>query len=375
MRAVKTNPVFLTGADKDLIIFFQRDVRTHNAMRFLTIAFGSRGVAKSDDKYQLFLTKDNKIMDIRLTETFYKNYTYMSEIYSEGLILKDYDQPRGKIEDFRTYCFQTNDGFMTFDYAASTVAKHDLIPKEDLAKFGTVFEPVVPPAQKWFSDKFEQYAESNRSIKPDGGWGIVSTTTGDVLEAALLLVDYPFSEDGLEVMTFGPKGLYWNEYTTVAGQKVPKLIPQFYQDNLKQTQGNWSNFMRGFVGSTLPLGHVKNTIAIETQISNEHYSNGIERINASAMTLASLSSDVPYERRLAPAMVPLTEDHVQALSLNTYVSYFIEWESRLIKFGFGSSMGKNKGKTPTIDEFKEEMKKRGLQQMIDIFNLAYEKVK
>lgn len=372
MRAIKTNPVLLTGENRDLIIFYQRDVNKKIDPRRLAEAWGLPGVQKDDFFY---ITKDNKIQDVRLTDRYYEIMTYISELYSEGLILQDFDQPRGTVEVFRTYCFQTNDGFMSFDYAASTVSQHDLLPPEDLAKFGTVFEPVVPPAAPWFSSEFEQYSQSNRSIKSDGGWGIASSATGDTLNAALMLLDYPFSEDGLNVMTFGPSGLYWTEYTTIAGEQVPKLIDQFDTDMLKYASGNWSNFMRGFVGSTLPAGHVKNTIAIETQVSNEHYSNGIERIAASGMTLASLSNDVAPERRLSPTNLPLNEDQVDALSLNTFQAYQNEWETRIMKFGFGNDIAGGEGKTPTVAEYKAELVARGLEKMQQIYNMAFDSVK
>jgi len=373
MRAVKTNPQYLTGEDKELIVFYPRDINgSRDAMRRFLASWGVVGTDSRNDHW--FVQKDNTLNDARLTDKYYVGIGYLEQLYKEGLILKDFDQPIGTINNFRTYCFQNNNGFMTHDYAASTVSQHDLIPPEDLAKFGTVFEPVVPPAAQWFSNEFEHFSESNRSIKSDGGWGIVSSLNETTLEAALKLLDYPFSEDGLNVMTFGPKGLYWNEYTTVAGKQVPKLIPQFYDDILKQAQGNWSNFLRGFVGATLPTGHVKNTIAIETQISNEHYGNGIERIASSGMTMLSLRTDVSPERRIAPAMVPLTEDQTEALSLNTYSAYHLEWFNRAVKYGFGADLPSGEGKVPTAAEFKAELINKGLQKAVQLNNIAYKKI-
>ena len=369
MRAVKTNPRYLTGEDKDLIIFYARDVNNDNRMRNAGQLWGIRGTDSRADHWRI--AADNTLEDLRLTDDYYMMMDNLNQLYKEGLINQDFDQPRGNINNFRSYCFQNNDGFLSYDYAASTVSQHDLLPPEDLAKFGTVFEPVVPPAAKWFGSDFEQFSESNRSVKNEGGWGIVKGIDENTMNAALLLLDYPFSDDGLEVMTFGPKGLFWSEYTTVGGKQVPKLIPAFYEQTLEFTQGNWSNFMRGFVGATLGIGHVKQTIAIETQVSNEHYANGINRILDSGMTLASLGNDVSPDRRLALTIIPLSEDQVESLSLASYAVYHEEWENRLIKYGFGAALPSGEGKVPTAEAYKAELVNRGLEQTVKIYNMVY----
>ena len=369
MRAIKTNPQYLTGEDKDLIVFYIRDLNNDMRMRNLAQIWGVRGLDSRADHW--LITKENTLKDLRLTDEYYMGMDNLNKLYREGLVLQDFDQPKGNINNFRTYCFQNNDGFMSYDYAASTVSLHDLIPPEQLAEYGTIFEAVVPPAADWFGEGLEQFSESNRSVKNEGGWSAVKDVSPETMKAALLLMDYPFSKEGLEVMTFGPKGLYWNEYTSIGGQQVPKLIPQFYEDNLQYTQGNWSNFMRGFLGATLGIGHVKQTIAIETQISNEHYANGHNRILNSPMTLASLTSDVPPERRLALTIIPLSEDQVESLSLNSYSLYHEEWENRIMKFGFGGELPGGEGRVPTAEEYRAEMVNRGLEQTEKIYNLVY----
>jgi putative aldouronate transport system substrate-binding protein len=373
MRAAKTNPVYLTGEDKDLITFYPRRQREGNSMRRIGAAWGIRGY---DSKLQehIIITKENTLQDIRMTDDFYRVCGYMTQLYKEGLILEDFDQERGTVSDFRAFCFQSNDGFMSHDYAASTVSLHDVIPPEDLARYGTIFESVVPPAAQWFSDEFEHFSNSNRTLKPIGGWGIVSTLEGDKLNAAIKLLDYPFSPDGLDVMTFGPKGLYWNEYTTISGQQVPKLIPQTQEDITKYAQGNWSNFLRANLGATLGCGHIKNTIAIETRVSNEHYANGIKRIDDSGMTISSLGTNVPPERRKEPVLVPLTEDQVEALGTASYDPYHREWENRAMKYGYGGVMPDGT-KVPTAAEHKATLIAKGLEQTLKIYNAAFDTVK
>jgi len=369
MRAVKANPVYLTGEDKDLTIFSQRRVKDVDKVRMLAVIWGIRGVDSRNEFY--FLDKNGSLVDARMDDDYLTGLENMHKLYEEGLILQDFDQAKGQVSDFRKLNFQTNDGFITYDYAASTVALHDLIPAEDLEKYGTVFEPVVSAAAPWFSDEFEHYSEGNRSVKTKGGWGIASHTKGAKLDAALRLIDYPFSPEGLNVLSFGPKGLYWNELVDVNGKKVPKLIEQFKIDRDEYASGNWSNFMRGFVGATFGIGHLKQTIALETQVSNEHYANGLSRIAKSPTTLASLSTSVPPERRVVPTILPLNEDQVEALSVNTFKAYYLEWQTRIIKYGFGAKIPNSSEAVPTREAFVQALKDKGIELETRVMNQAY----
>ncbi len=369
MRAVKANPVYLTGENKDLTIYFPRRVKDDDKARMLATIWGVRGIDSRNGLY--YLDSDDNVVDARDTDEFLTALDNLHKLYQEGLVLEDFDQAKGQTTDFRSINFQTNDGFLAYDYAASTVALHDLIPEDLQAQYGTVFEPVVSAAAPWFNDEFEHYAESNRSVKTKGGWGITTNTKDDQLDAALRLLDYPFTEDGLAVMSFGPKGLYWNDYTEIGGKQVPKLIDQFMVDRDTYANGNWSNFMRGFIGATFGIGHVKQTIALEQQVSNEHYKNGIDRILNSTTKLASLSTDVPPERRLMPTILPLNEDQIEASSINTYGQYYDEWQTRIIKYGFGTKIPNSSDSVPTKEQFKQDLVDKGIEIDQTIRNQAY----
>lgn len=373
MRAVKANPVYLTGEDKDLTVFFPRRIQEAARVRMLGAIWGIQGVDARNNFY--YFNADNEVVDARLDEKYLAGLDNLNKLYKEGLILSDFEQARGQVNDFRGINFQTNDGFITYDYAASTVALHDLIPAEQMAVFGTEFEPVVPAAAKWFGDEFEHFAESNRSVKTEGGWGIAAHTTGDELNAALRLVDFPFSEDGLNVMSFGPKGLYWNEYIEFGGKQVPKIVDQFNIDRDTYASGNWSNFMRGFIGSTFGVGHVKQTLAIEAQVSNAHYANGINRITNSPTKLAAMAGDADARRRVVPTIFPLNEDQLEAISVNTFGQYYDEWQTRVIKYGFGAKIPNSTDAVPTKDQFVQDLKDKGIEQQTRIMNQAYSTIK
>ncbi|GAU75740.1 hypothetical protein [Fusibacter sp. 3D3] len=373
MRAVKTNSVYLTGEDKDLMIAYSRKVKDFEKIRFIAAMWGVRGVDSKNGYY--YLDSNNQVVDARTDDAYLTGLENLNKLYQEGLLLADFDQAKGQTSDFRSLSFQTNDGFLTYDYAASTVALHDLIPVEDKEKYGTIFEPVVSPAAQWFGTEFEHYAESNRSLKTEGGWGVTVHTKGAELDAALRLMDYPYSKEGLEVMSFGPKGLYWNDYMEFNGKQVPKLEAQFMADRDTYANGNWSNFMRGFIGATFGVGHVKQTIALETQVSNAHYAIGIERLGASTTALASLSSDVAPERRIMPTLLPLNEDQLEAKSVNTYGTYYTEWQTRIIKYGFGAKIPNSADVVPTREQFVQELKDKGIEIDVKLMNQAYDTVK
>ncbi len=369
MRAVKANPVYLTGESKDLSIFSPRRATDWLGMKSFMSIWGVQGVDSRNSFY--FINEDNKLVDARIDDEYLNGLVMFNELYQEGLILQDYDQKKGEVSDFRKLNFQTNDGFMTYDYAASTVALHNGIPEE----FGTVFEPVVSPAAPWFSDEFTHFAESNRSVKTAGGWGIASHTEGIELESALRLLDYPFSEEGLEVMTFGPEGVYWNERFEFGGKQIPKLLDSFATDAAELAGGNWSNFMRGFIGATLGVGHIKQTIALETQVSNEHYANGINRILGSNTMLAQLSSSADPKTRIVPTILPLDEDQIEAIQNATHGTYYNEWQTRIIKYGFGAAIPNSTDVVPTLEEFKANLIEKGIELETKIMNAAYDTLK
>lgn len=371
MRAVKGNALYLTGEDKDLTIYYQRRVKDNLRSRMLAAIWGVRGIDSRNAHY--YLSNEDKLVDGRLDDAYLTALENLNKLYQEGLILEDFDQAKGQVTDFRKLNFQTNDGFITYDYAASTMAQHDLV--EDIGAFGTVFEPIVSAAAPWFSDDFTHFAESNRSVKTAGGWGITTNTEGIELESALRLLDYPFSDEGLEVMTFGPKGLYWNERMEFAGKEIPKLIEAFEIDRNELASGNWSNFMRGFVGATFGVGHVKQTIAIEMQVSNEHYANGIQRISDSNTMLAQLSSSADPITRIVPTIFPLNEDQIEALSTNTFGTYYDEWQNRIIKYGFGAQIPNSTEVVPTKDNFKAILVEKGIDLEAKIMNQAYDTTK
>ncbi len=373
MRAVKANPMYLTGEDKDLTIFFPRRVADAARVRMLGAIWGIQGVDSRNNYY--YINANNELVDARMDEAYLTGLENLNKLYNEGLILADFEQARGQVDDFRGINFQTNDGFITYDYAASTVALHDLIPEEDKAVFGTIFEPVVPAAAQWFGNGFEHFAESNRSVKTEGGWGIAAHSKGDELNAALRLLDYPFSDDGLDVMSFGPRGLYWNDYMEFGGKQVPVLIDRFVEDRNTYASGNWSNFMRGFIGSTFGVGHIKQTLAIEAQVSNEHYANGINRISESPMKLASMSGTAPAETRVVPTIFPLNEDQLEAISVNTFGQYYDEWQTRIIKYGFGARIPNSTDAVPTKTQFVDELIQKGIELQTRIMNQAYNTIK
>jgi len=392
MRAVKANNYFLRAdyldgiyeaqkndanaltlaevvAANEAVIYFARQSTDYQKIKFLMTMWGIGGVQSRNNYFRF--GQDGNLEEARMEDDFLDGMELMHQLYSEGLIIKDYEQAMGTIKDFRKNNFITDNGFLSVDYNASTVNLHTV----DGVPSTTVVEVVVPPTAQWFGDEFVSFTESVRSVKPDGGWGIASHTKGATLDDALAVVDFPFSTAGNEIFSFGPRGLYWNDYTSIGGKQYPALNDQFVTDMNLYTSGNWSNFMRGYVGATFGIGFVKSTIALETQTSNEHYLPGINRLAESNMISGAFGEASDARMKVVPSIFPLTEDEVIATKTYTFGAYFIEHEVSIIKYGFGNDIPGSDAKVPTRAEFLAELKARGIEDNLAVNQTGYNRTK
>ena len=68
MRAVKANPMYLTGEDKDLTIFFPRRVADAARVRMLGAIWGIQGVDSRNNYY--YINANNELVDARMDEAY-----------------------------------------------------------------------------------------------------------------------------------------------------------------------------------------------------------------------------------------------------------------------------------------------------------------
>jgi putative aldouronate transport system substrate-binding protein len=117
------------------------------------------------------------------------------------------------------------------------------------------------PVARWNdgTEKYMRFTESWRSVKT-GGWGISKKGVGDdqnKLFACLALIDYAYSEKGTILMSYGPDAFIKTNadgsYVTFNfnGTQMPVIADATYAELWDKASGNYTNYARQFLGSTL----------------------------------------------------------------------------------------------------------------------------
>ncbi len=272
MRVVKANPGLITGTlggeakrdeQAEINVFFPRacsDNRVENIYDLVQI-WGIQGIDAECGNY--YIGGDGKVHALETTQASYDALQYLSEIYDEGLIMKDFyaqggntDRKTGWLNKY--YKKITSDaayGFMMYDYAAANGAANDIVNgigtrptdrgngfqdavenengEEEVVFKQTGITAVLPPLTYWadgqkdgwsvtqnIADKtgksLLRYYESNRALK-DQTWAIPSNS--DNVEGALRLMDIMFSPLGQLVNNYGPTK-YWAQPNTSKGDTL-----------------------------------------------------------------------------------------------------------------------------------------------------------
>jgi putative aldouronate transport system substrate-binding protein len=104
-----------------------------------------------------------------------------------------------------------------------------------------------------------RFTESWRSVKTDG-WAISKAGVGNdqnKLYAALKLIDYAYSHEGQILMSYGPdefiKTNADGSYVTFNfnGNEMPVIADATFQELWDKASGNYTNYARFYLGSTL----------------------------------------------------------------------------------------------------------------------------
>ena len=163
-------------------------------------------------------------------------------------------------EDTDTGVMLQNDaGFMHYDYNQTQT-----VYNETKLQDGEKYMAVMVPVAKWFDGTnadgvFMRFTESWRSVKTDG-WAIsVKGVEGnqDKLYAALKLIDYAYSEEGQILMSYGPDAFIKKNddgsYVTFNfnGKEMPVIADATFAELWEKASGNYTNYARQFLGSTL----------------------------------------------------------------------------------------------------------------------------
>jgi len=268
LRCVVANPQSLNGTDSIQGLFSREEAnnsRRVDMFRFAGQLFGVRGMESRQD--YLFFGTDGKLHDARQEADTYTALAKMHDIAAEGLISKAFIDAAE--ENSSTY-LENDNGFMSYDYnQTQTVMNATKLQSDEGEKYMAVMVPVA----KWFDGTeggvYMRFTESWRSVKTDA-WAIskagVEANPG-ALEKALALIDYAYSDEGQILMSYGPAAFIKEGETFIFnGKEMPVIADATYAELWEKAKGNYTNYARMYLGSTLSF--VKSQ-AFEYQCTHE----------------------------------------------------------------------------------------------------------
>ena len=281
LRCVVANARTLNGTDSVQGLFSREDnnnQRRVDMFRFAGTLFGVRGLESRQD--YLYIGTDGKMHDSRTELSSYEAMERMHDIAAEGLISKSFID----MSEESTATMLENDlGFMHYDYNQTQTVYNETKLQE-----GEKYMAVMVPVARWNDgeEKYMRFTESWRSVKTDG-WGISAKGVAgntDKLNAALKLIDYAFSPEGQILMSYGPDAfIKTGETFMFNGTEMPVISDATYAELWDKAAGNYTNYARQYLGSTLSFaksqafeyqcthevgkegaGHISNAIALGT---------------------------------------------------------------------------------------------------------------
>ena len=282
LRCVVANANTLNGTDKVQGLFTREDdnnARRVDMMRFAGNLFGIRGIESRQD--YLYIGTDDLLHDARQEVATYEALARMHKLVDEGLISEAF--VNSEAENTGTY-LENDLGFMHYDYNQTQT-----IYNETKLQDGEKYMAVMVPVARWYDGTNEdgvymRFTESWRSVKTDG-WGISAPGVAgntDKLHAALALIDYAYSPEGMILMSYGPDAFIKTNadgsYVTFLfnGTQMPEIADATRAELWEKASGNYTNYARFFLGSTLSF--VKNQ-AFEYQCTTDAGREGAGHIS------------------------------------------------------------------------------------------------
>ena len=321
LRCVVANPQTLNGTDKIEGLFSREEnnmARRADVFRFAGILFGVRGLESRQDF--LYVGNDGMLHDARQEVATYEALGRMHALAEEGLISTAFLNG----EEVKTENYLENDlGFMHYDYNQTQTVYNKT--KLDNAA-GEKYMAVMVPVARWYDGTDEngvymRFTESWRSVKTDG-WGISKAGVGDdinKLNACLALIDYAYSDEGTIMMSYGPEAFRKDETFLFNGKEMPKIADATYEELWDKAKGNYTNYARQFLGSTLSF---MKSQAFEYQCTHEVGKEGAGKISAAIglgtikhPLLAVVDDNMWYTS--VPTVLPTTKEDNQELGTFT----------------------------------------------------------
>ena len=281
LRCVVANPQTLNGTFTVAGLFSREDnnnQRKVDVFRFAGTLFGVRGLESRQD--YLYIGTDGKLHDARQEEDTYIAIERMNAMAQEGLIASSFINNEASSTDKR---LENDNGFMHYDYN-QTQTVYNATKLQDGEKYMAVIIPVAHWEDGTEGGVYMRFTESWRSVKTDG-WAISKAGVGndtDKLNAALALIDYAYSEAGQILMSYGPDAFIKTKadgsYVTFNfnGKMMPVIADATYEELWDKASGNYTNYARQYLGSTLSF--VKSQ-AFEYQCTHEVGKEGAAKIS------------------------------------------------------------------------------------------------
>ena len=327
LRCVTSNAQTLNGTNEIQGLFSREDdnnQRRIDMFRFAGTLYGVRGLESRQD--YLYVGADGMLHDARQEDATYEALERMNAMVQEGLISSSFV----KGEDTDTKTMLANDtGFMHYDYNQTQTVNNETALQE-----GEKYMAVMVPVARWYDGTndngvYMRFTESWRSVKTDG-WAISKSGVGDdtnKLNAALALIDYAYSPEGQILMSYGPDAFIKTNadgsYVTFDfnGEQMPVIADATYEELWSLASGNYTNYARQYLGSTLSF--VKSQ-AFEYQCTHEVGKEGAGYIST-AIALGTIKhpelaiADNPWYTSV-PTVLPSTKSENTALANFTELS-------------------------------------------------------
>ena len=248
LRCVVSNPQTLNGTETVQGLFTREDnnnQRRVDMFRFAGHLFGIRGLESRQD--YLYVGTDGMLHDCRQEVETYEALDRMHDMVEEGLISAAFVNK----EEESTKTYLENDlGFMHYDYNQTQTIYNETVLD---AAAGEKYMAVMVPVARWEDGteggNYMRFTESWRSVKTDG-WGIsVPGVEGnpDKLNAALALIDFAYSPEGMILMSYGPDAFIKTNddgsYVTFLfnGTEMPEIADATREELWAKANGNYTN--------------------------------------------------------------------------------------------------------------------------------------
>ncbi len=255
LRCVVSNANTLNGTDQIQGLFCREDNNNQRRLDMVHLAgvlFGVRGLESRKDF--LYVGTDGQLHDARQEADTYEALDRMNDLVKEGLISTAFVNT----EEVNSKQYLTNDlGFMHFDYNQTQTLFNDQADVLDAAA-GEQYRAVMVPVARWFDGSdpngvYMRFAESWRSVKP-GGWAISAAGVkgnDDKLNACLALIDFAYTDEGMLLLSYGPKVFRSEKTFNFNGQQMPEIADATRAELWDKAGGNYTNYARQYLGSTL----------------------------------------------------------------------------------------------------------------------------